>query len=116
MNEKIILAYSWGPEEVTRAETLIYIASTARNMDLDTTIFFYIDGVLLTKKGVPEMVSEKVAKGLKEALETGTKVYACEAAMRSKGLIKEDLIEGIEVVGYNTFLDLALDAKTVITI
>jgi len=116
MAEKIILAFPWGPEEVTRAETLFYLARTARDMELDTTIFFFVDGVLLAKKGVAEMVSNKVVEGLKDALKTGIKVYACEASVRSKGLTKEDLLDDIGIIGYATFLDMALEAKTVITI
>ena len=116
MAEKVILAYPWGPEEETRAETVFYLAATARDMGLDISIFFFVDGVLLTKKGVVEMVSKKVADGMQDALRTGIKVYACEASARSKGLVKEDLIGGVEIIGYVTFLDMTLEAKTVITI
>lgn len=116
MADKLILAFPWGPEEEPRAETLFYLAATARDMGLDTSIFFFVDGVLLAKKGVVEMISQKIAEGMKDALKTGIKVYACEASVRSKGFIKEDLMEGIEIIGYVSFLDMALEAKTVITI
>ncbi len=116
MGEKVILAYPWGPEEETRAETLLYLAATGRDMGLDMTIFFFVDGVLLTKKGVTEIIGGKVDEGMKDAIETGIKVYACEASVRSKGFVKEDLLEGVEIIGYVSFLDMALEAKTVITI
>jgi predicted peroxiredoxin len=116
VTKKVILAFPWGPEEVIRAETLFYLASTARDMELDTTVFLFIDGVLLAKKGVAEMVSERVVEGLKDALNTGIKVYACEASVRSKGLTKADLIEGISIIGYSTFLAMAIESETVITI
>ncbi len=116
MKNSIILLYGWGPEEETRAETLFYIAKTSKMIDIDTHIFLFIDGVLLAKKGVARMISEKVDNALKEALKLGTKIYACEAAVKSKGLKKEDLVEGVSIIGYASFLDLALKADAVITL
>ena len=116
LKEKVIFMYGWGPEESSRAETLLHLAETAKAMDLEVSIFLFIDGVLLAKKGVARMISVEIAEELQKVLEGGIKVYVCESALRSKGILKEDLIEGVSVLGYATFLKMSLEAKSVITL
>lgn len=111
----MLFVYSWDPGEITRAETLFFVATTARAMGLDVAIFCFADGVMLGKKGIVEKISDKAALGMLDAMSTGVKIYLCSTAVKTKG-IENDLIDGVELVGYATFLEMALNAKTVITI
>ncbi len=44
-------------------------------------------------------------------LESGVKMIACTPTMEMTGLMKEDLVDGVEVAGAAEFLDFALDAN-----
>jgi len=114
--EKIIFTYSWDPGEVSRVETVFFLASVARDMGLDTSIFFFLDGVVLARKGIIERVSDRAAKGLEDSLKTGIKIYVCENSLRAKRIPKEEVVEGIKIIGFVTFIDMALEAKTVINL
>lgn len=116
MKEKVIFMYGWGPEESSRAETLMYLAETAKAMEIDVSIFLFVDGVLLAKKGVARMISARLVEALRRALEEGIKIYVCESAVKSKGILKEDIIDGVSVIGYATFLKMSLEARSVITL
>jgi peroxiredoxin family protein len=49
----------------------------------------------------------KLSELLEMAVEGGVKMYACQMSMDVMGIKKEDLIDGIEVVGAATFLNYA---------
>jgi len=49
----------------------------------------------------------KLSELLDMAVEGGVKMYACQMSMDVMGIKKEDLIDGIEVVGAATFLNYA---------
>ena len=46
-----------------------------------------------------------------QAIDLGVNLYACSTSMSIMGIKKEDLIDGVEVVGATKFLDIAMDAK-----
>jgi peroxiredoxin family protein len=49
----------------------------------------------------------KLSELLEIAVESGVRLFACQMSMDVMGIKKEDLIEGIEVVGAATFLEYA---------
>ena len=49
----------------------------------------------------------KLSELLEMAVEGGVKIFACQMSMDVMGIKKEDLIDGIEVVGAATFLEYA---------
>ncbi len=117
MAEDILLVYGWGPEESGRAASLLYIAETAEAMDLDVGVFLFTDGAVLARRGIAKKISESVGQKFKRALESQKiQIYVCEEAARNRGLSEEDLEPGVTMVGYATFLDKALEVKTVISL
>jgi len=44
------------------------------------------------------------------AKELGIKIYACSTSMELMGIKKEDLIDGVTVLGAAAFLDIGTDA------
>jgi predicted peroxiredoxin len=44
------------------------------------------------------------------------KIYICENALRAKSISKESIVDGVKIIGFATFIDMALDAKSVINI
>lgn len=116
MTDRVILTYSGTPEEIDRVKTLFYIASVASAMGLDTAVFLFSDGVLLVKKGVLDVVEKELSKLLRDLIESNVEIYACEVALSSKGVKKEDLMNGVKTIGYATFFDLAINAKIILPI
>ena len=103
---------------------------TAASMGMEVHIFFTFFGINLLKKGYSPkmpgiympftgMMVSKMAKlniedfpgQVKMAKELGVHLYACNTSMEMMGIKKSDLIDGIEVVGAATFLDLAANSK-----
>ena len=98
-------------------------------MGMEVHIFFTFFGLKILKKGnrpkLPGLMAlftgmiEKKMKGmgiesiqgqLEEAISLGVHLYACSTSMEVMGIKKEDLIDGVEVVGAATFLDIAADS------
>lgn len=115
--QDIVFVYGWGPEEDGRLSSLLYIVETAAAMGMNTAVFFFTDGAILGKKGICAKISEEIDHRFKSILiEKKAKIYVCEEAARKRGITEENLEEGLTIIGYATFLDIATTAKTVITI
>ena len=104
------------------------IGNTAAAMGMEVSIFFTFFGLNLLKKGArPKlpgmyrlftgMFEKKMAKGgvenfpqqLETAKELGVKLFACSTSMSLMGIGKEDMIDGVEVLGASGFLNIAAD-------
>lgn len=107
------------------------IGVTAASMDAAVHIFFTFKGLNILKKDYKPklagmmkiftgMMLKKMAKVkvptfdvmLEQARELGVRLYGCNTSMKVFGLEKEDLIDGVEIVGAATFLKLAMNADT----
>ncbi len=97
-------------------------------MGMEVYIFFTVFGLKVLKKGnrpkLPGFMAfftgmiEKKMKGmgiesvqgqLEEAVALGVHLYACNTSMEVMGMKKEDLIDGVEIVGAAKFIDIAAD-------
>lgn len=104
------------------------IGNTAAAMGMEVNIFFTFFGLNLLKKGArPKlpgvyrlftgMFVRKMAKGgvenfsqqLETAKELGVRLYACSTSMSLMGIGREDMTEGVEVLGASSFLNIAAD-------
>jgi predicted peroxiredoxin len=105
-----------------RSATPLYLASAAAAMETDVCIYFTMNGPQLLRKGVPETVSPKkdgTGKPLRffidQALEMGVKLYVCQPSLDLHDMTKDDLIDGVEMIGGAAFNDLVLDADGTVT-
>ena len=115
--DNIVFLYSWGPEEEGRLSSLLYLAETAAAIDMKVIVFFFTDAAILAKKGIFARMSEEIEERFEKNLkDEKIKFYVCEEACRKRSVTQESLEDGIVIAGYTTFLDLAISAKTVITI
>jgi peroxiredoxin family protein len=106
------------------------VGTTAAAMGMEVHVFFTFFGLkLLTKKAKPKlpgmmrpftgMLLGKMKKlkipnfdeMKKQALDMGVHMYACSTSMTMMGVKKEDLIDGVEILGAASFLDIAADSK-----
>jgi len=118
--DRILIMMTSGPDTPRRCATPFFMATLAAAMEYDVTMFFTIDGTLLLKKGLAETVFPKaggksVASYLTEALEAGVKMTACTASTELHGLVPEDLIPEVKMVGGASFWQMSDGAKTVVS-
>jgi len=115
--DNVLIIMTSGPDTPRRCATPFFFASLAAAMDYEVSMFFTIDGTLLLKKGMAEMIYPKaggkpVSDFLHEAMDAGVKFFACTASTELHDLKPEDLIDGVKMVGGAAMWQMAEDAKT----
>lgn len=117
MPPEVIVVYGWGPEEDGRLSSLLYIAETAAAMGMHISIFLFTDAAILAKKGNVAKIGGGIASRFRSVIgRDEVNFYVCEEAARKRGVDVENLEDNITIIGYSTFLDMAVAAETVITI
>jgi len=117
LNEDLILVFGWGPEEIGRFSSLLHIAKTAEAMGLHVGIFLFTDGVVFARRDVVQKLGDDVADRFRSILESeNVRVYVCEEALRKRGVSREELEEKATIIGYASFLNLAMKAENVISL
>ena len=109
-----------GSDDPERAYPPFMLGSGAQAMDMELTMFFTMSGLNIVRKGAAERISLAGApKPLPEFLEivteAGARLIACSAAFPIANIEEEDLIDGLELGGVATFVDLAEEADVVLT-
>lgn len=114
MTKNLVYVLTAGPETPERLYGPFILATTARMMNIDATIFFMIHGVKVVKKGEAEKIKMGNYPPLKEvidqAIEAGVELKVCDQSTQLLGLDRGGYIEGAKVVGAATLNDLALKA------
>jgi hypothetical protein len=118
MNKKILYVVSSGPDTPERLYAPFILGSTARAMDVDADIFFFIKGVMAMKKGVAETIQLGSFPPLNviigQAASAGVKFFVCEESTQLLGIPRGDFIDGAIISGAVTLNDLALDADAIL--
>jgi predicted peroxiredoxin len=90
------------------------LGSSAVSLGDELIIFFCPGGAPAMVKGVIEKMEGKGLPNLLELYEgvrnLGGKIYVCELALENKDIKKEELREGVEIIGATTFMDEIRDA------
>ncbi|RMH88401.1 MAG: sulfur reduction protein DsrE, partial [Calditrichaeota bacterium] len=111
--KKILVIQTHGVDTPTRTYSPIFYAMAAAAMEMDVMVWFTMNGTNQLKKGEAEKVqldptSDVTLKTLLEqALEAGVKLRVCQQSMDLWNMTKEDLIEGVEILGATSIIDLA---------
>lgn len=98
----------------------LMLGSGAQAMDMELTLFFTLSGLNIIRKGGAEKIRldgapKTVPEFLEIVKEGGATLIACSAAFPIAKVTAEDLIDGVELGGVATFVDLAEDADIVLT-
>jgi len=109
-----------GSDDPERVYPPLMLGSGAQAMDMELTLFFTLSGLNIVRKGGAEKIFLQGApKPVKEFLEIvkecGATLIACSAAFPIANIEEEDLIDGMELGGVATFVDLAEEADVVLT-
>jgi predicted peroxiredoxin len=112
-----VLLFGWGPEETGRVSALLHLIETASAMNLETSVFLFTDGSILAKAGTAEKIDPDIGRRFRRLLQDEyVNIYVCEEAAQKRAIDREHLESGISMVGYATFLGMATEAKTVISL
>ncbi|MFA5312134.1 MAG: DsrE/DsrF/DrsH-like family protein [Methanomassiliicoccales archaeon] len=107
------------------------IANTAASMGMEVHIFHTFFGLNLLKKAkspkLPGMFRfftgtfvkkmkkigvDNYSEQMKLAMELGVNIYACNTTLELLGVKKEDMYDGVKILGAAGFLDIAVDADS----
>lgn len=116
--KKILYVQTSGVDTPERLYAPFILATTAKAMDLDASIYFLIKGVTVVKRGAAEKIKlgnfPTVKEVMDQAIKAGVKLYACTQSCDLIGMSKGDLVEGVKVAGAATVNDLVLEADGVL--
>lgn len=109
-----------GSDDPERVYPPLMLGSGAQAMDMELTLFFTLSGLNVIRKGGAEKIHlDGAPKPVPEFLDIvkagGAKLIACSAAFPIAKIEEEDLIDGVELGGVATFVDLAEEADVVLT-
>jgi len=112
--KRILYVQTSGVDTPKRLYSPFVLATTAKAMDIDATIYFLGLGITVVKKGMAETVKEGEFPTLKEimdqAVQAGVKLLVCEQSTQLLRLSRGDFVPEAEIVGAATLNDLVLDA------
>ncbi|OGO57669.1 MAG: sulfur reduction protein DsrE [Chloroflexi bacterium RBG_16_72_14] len=119
---KLLYVHTGGVNNPERSATPIYLATTAAAMDVEVGIYFTVNGPTLLRRGTAETLivpkfdgtGAPLRRFIDQAIDLGVKFYVCQPSLDLHGLNREDLIEGVEMIGGAAFNDMALEADQVI--
>lgn len=118
VRKKLLYVQTSGVDTPERLYAPFVLASTARAMDLDATIYFVMKGVTALKKGEAEKIKIGSFPSLKEvmdqAVRTGVRLLVCEQSCMLLGLDRGNFVDSARVVGAATLNDLVLESDGVL--
>ena len=121
MAKKILYVLTSGTDMPERLYAPFILASTARAMDIDATIYFLGKGVTVAMKGKAEKIKlgtfPSVKQVMDQAAEAGVKMMVCGQSCQMLGLKggPEEFEDPARVVGAATLNDLVLEYDAVLT-
>ena len=121
MPKKILYVQTSGPEQPERLYSPFILATTAKAMGADATVYLLGRGILAMVKGVPEKIQVGSFPVLKEVLDkavaAGVEIAICaQSAELFGGKASADEFEQpSKIVGAATLNDMALEADAVLT-
>lgn len=117
--KKILVIQTHGVATPTRTYSPLFYAMAAAAMEMDVMVWFTMDGTNQLKKGEAEKVqldptSDVTLKTmLEQALDSEVKLRVCQQSLALWNMTQEDLIDGVEILGATSIIDLALNADHV---
>ena len=116
--KRILYVQTSGVDTPTRLYSPIVLATVARSMSIDATVYFLGKGLTIIKNGEAEKVQAgdfpSLAEMITNAMAAGVKFLVCDQSTQLMGLARGDYIDGVEIVGAATLNDLVLEADGVL--
>ncbi len=116
--KRMLYVQTSGIDTPLRLYSPIVLATVARSMGMDATVYFMGEGISVVKTGEAGKIKigdfPALSDAIARAMEAGVEFKVCDRSSRLMGLSRGDYIEGVEVVGAATLNDLTLDADGVL--
>ncbi|MBK6622599.1 MAG: DsrE family protein [Saprospirales bacterium] len=112
--KKILVIQTHGVDTPTRTYSPIYYAVAAAAMEMEVMIWFTMNGTNQLKKGEAEKVSLVPESGvtlrsmLDMALDNEVQLRVCQQSLTLWNMVPDDLIDGVQILGATSIIDLAL--------
>lgn len=97
-----------------RPYTMLRFAMTALLEGYKINIFLVEDGIFVGKKNQDPNTYDNVGKWMNDVLSEGAKVMACGVCMKARGLLDEELMEGITRTTMNGFLEMCVESDNIL--
>ncbi|EZQ07030.1 MULTISPECIES: DsrE family protein [Acidianus] len=114
--KKVLIVVTHGPEDLDRTYAPLFMASISASMEYETSVFFMIKGPLLLSKKWQEDERKKEGGNpfihfFDMAKDNGVKMYVCVQSLKDMCHMNEnEVVDGVELVGGSTLIDLTMDA------
>lgn len=121
MPKKILYVQTSGPDTPERLYAPFVLATTARAMGIDATVYFLAKGILGVKKGEPGKIKMGAFPSLKEVMDQATKagvqlmICAQSAQLWGTKATPDEFEQPSKVVGAATLNDLVLEYDAVLS-
>ncbi|MEE2776870.1 MAG: DsrE family protein [Acidobacteriota bacterium] len=118
-DKKILVIQTHGIETPRRTYSPLFYAMAAAAMEMDVTVWFTMDGTSQLKKGEAEKVqldptSDVTLKTmLEQTQEAEVKLRVCQQSLALFDMSLDDVIDGVEILGATSIIDLSLNADHV---
>jgi tRNA 2-thiouridine synthesizing protein D len=103
-----------GPFISDYSDIAINTALRAKKMGYKVNLFLYLDGTWNAHVKREKKYSNP-GEWLRWCIKKGVKVAACERCSEARDLVKEDIIEGVEIGGVYRLLDMLKESDKVLT-
>jgi predicted peroxiredoxin len=121
LDSKILYVQTHGVDDPGRCATPFFLAASAAAMECEVMIYFTMYGPTLLRRDVVDKIGPKGEAGqplrhfIDQATSLGVRLLACQPSLDLNDLRREELIDGVEMIGGAAFNDLAVSADAVIS-
>ncbi len=116
--KRMLYVQASGIDTPTRLYSPVVLATVAKSMDMDATVYFLGQGITVVKAGEADKIKigdfPVLSDVIARAMKAGVEFKVCDQSSRLMGLSSGDYIDGVEIVGAATLNDLTLDADGVL--
>ncbi len=112
--KKILVIQTHGVETPTRTYSPLFYAMAAAAMEIETMVWFTMNGTNQLKKGEAEKVqldptSNVTLKTMLEmAMDSDVQLRVCQQSLELWDMTQDDLIDGVEIMGATSIIELSL--------
>ncbi len=112
--KKILVIQTHGVETPTRTYSPLFYAMAAAAMEMEVMVWFTMNGTNQLKKGEAEKVqlvkdsNVNLKTMLEMAMDSDVELRVCQQSLELWAMKPEDLIDGVEILGATSIIDLAL--------
>ncbi len=112
--KRILVIQTHGVETPTRTYSPLFYAMAAAAMEIETMVWFTMNGTNQLKKGEAEKVqldptSNVTLKTMLEmAMDSDVQLRVCQQSLELWDMTQDDLIDGVEIMGATSIIELSL--------